>query len=78
MTPEVQNVVVLAFVAAAAGYMIWRMKAAASGGGNCACGTKSCSTSAASCGNSETCSSTQPTGPQAGGLPIVSTSRKQV
>ena len=60
MSPWIENTIVLLLVSAAVGYIIWCLRAAASGGGKCVCGTKACT------------AASKPTAPgEGGGLPIV-------
>ena len=46
----VENFIVLALVAAAGAYTIFRLRSLAAGESKCACGTKSCGAATPSCG----------------------------
>jgi hypothetical protein len=70
MTPSVQDCLVLLFVAAAAVYMVVRLRRVAAGQSKCACGTKACGAGSPPCGSGLKADSAN--GGPAGGLPLIS------
>jgi hypothetical protein len=71
VTPTLQDIVVLLFVAVAAVYTVARLRRVATGQNKCACGAKSCGAASPCGGNIQKCS--EPAGP-GGGLPVLPSS----
>jgi hypothetical protein len=75
MTLTLENTLVLLFVAAAAVYMVVRLRRVAAGQNKCVCGSNACGSAAPSCGSSAKGES--PTGNPCGGLPVIPPSCNQ-
>ena len=75
MTLTLENVVVLLFVAAAAVYMVVRLRRVAAGQSKCVCGSKACGSASPPCGSSVKGAGTscEPSG----GLPVIPPACKQ-
>ena len=69
MTLTLENIVVLMFVAAAAVYMVARLRRVAAGQSKCVCGTKTCglSSTPSGCSAKGTTAGSQPSS----GLPLI-------
>ena len=69
MTPTIENIVVLLLVAAAAVYMVVRLRRVAAGQSKCVCGSNSCGPGASPCGS--TAKDAAVNGGASGGLPVI-------
>jgi len=69
MTPTLENILVLLFVAAAAVYMVVRLRRVAAGQNRCVCGSKSCGSTSTPSGCS--LKGTGASGDTRGGLPLL-------
>jgi hypothetical protein len=71
MTPTIENIVVLLFVAAAAVYMVVRLRRVAAGKSKCVCGSNNCGSASAPCGGNGKGTAAS------GGLPVLPPSCNQ-
>ena len=69
MTITLENALVLLFVAAAAVYMVLRLRRVAAGQSQCVCGSKACGSASPPCGSGSRGDSA--TGTSLGGLPVI-------
>ncbi|MGA2255213.1 MAG: hypothetical protein ABSG53_11165 [Thermoguttaceae bacterium] len=69
MTLTLENIVVLLFVAAAAVYMVVRLRRVAAGQNKCVCGSKACGSASPPCGSSF--KGAAASGEPSGGLPLI-------
>jgi len=65
VSPMTEDILVLSFVAAAAVYMVVRLRRVAAGRSKCVCGSNSCGPASAPCGRAADAD-------VAGGLPVIS------
>jgi hypothetical protein len=75
MTPMIENILVLLFVAAAAVYAVARLRRVAAGQSKCVCGSKACGPGSGPCGSSVQDASAA--GGPDGGLPLIPPSCNQ-